>query len=372
MDDAALFDEIVKANNLGPRIEDHRLQKHPAVERFTCLLRSRVGSTVPQFSGLADIFASFIADPEFNAWAAKHGDRYFIGIHAGLLNILTTVVFRLMADPRTFPDIGDPSEEVGNLPTFSRITPDATACGFQPVSPKNPRRVLFAMLVCDLAFDFVVNHELTHIGHGHVGYTNAEFGLPFLGERRWLAGTPAGNLESLAMEMDADFKAAEQLMKRVRGDLSGRDPSSGFAEFFSDTSRAMLAVAAAVSIQSRMFGDTRVALADLSTQDHPPDRWRQLMVLNVMANYAEEFWGSEAHASVMAAVNRAIAEVEEAFERMTGQPQEIQGLHDTWHGEGWEYARAVLDCWNNTLLTKLEKYTFVGLRSYDFDLPQKP
>jgi hypothetical protein len=277
-----------------------------------------------------------------------------------------------MADPRTFPEIGDVGEEVDQLPTFSRITPDAAQCGFQPVSPKNPRRVLFAMLLCDYVFDFVVNHELTHIGHGHVGYTDAEVGLPFLGERRWLTGTPAGNLESLAMEMDADFKAAEQLMKRVRGELSERDSSNAFAEFYGDPARAMSSVAAAVSIQSRMFGDTRVALADLPDQDHPPDRWRQLMVLNVMANYAEDFWGTEVQGSVLAAVNRAIAEVEEAFERMTGQPQQIQGLLDTWHGEGWEYAKAVRDCWNTTLLPKLGKYAFVGLRSYDFDLPQKP
>jgi hypothetical protein len=44
-----------------------------------------------------------------------------MGIHAGLLSILTSVFSRLLADPLAFSEIGDPSEETDNLPLFSRI-----------------------------------------------------------------------------------------------------------------------------------------------------------------------------------------------------------------------------------------------------------
>jgi hypothetical protein len=36
MDDSVLFDEIVKATNLWPRIEDDQLQKHPDLDTFSC------------------------------------------------------------------------------------------------------------------------------------------------------------------------------------------------------------------------------------------------------------------------------------------------------------------------------------------------
>jgi len=63
-----------------------------------------------------------------------------------------------------------------------------------------------------------------------------------------------------------------------------------WAEYYSDPARAMFDVAAAINIQSRMFGDTRLALIGLATKDHPPDSWRQLMVLNVMGEVDPNRW----------------------------------------------------------------------------------
>jgi len=222
-------------------------------------------------------------------------------------------------------------------------------------------------------FDFIIAHEVTHIGHGHVDYIDTEHGLPFVSERKWLKGEPEGNLESLAMEMDADFKAAEQVVLNVRRLVAMREQLPEVcADYYSNPTRAMFDVAAAISIQSRMFGDTRLALTDLASEDHPPDSWRQLMVLNVMGNYAEQIWGEETTSSVMASINSAIIEVEEAIERLTGRPQQVQGLHDVWHGEGWDYAAAVTGCWNSTLRAKLAKYAFVELPpAYSFDRPEQ-
>jgi hypothetical protein len=297
--------------------------------------------------------------------------KYFIGIHGGLLTIVNFVVNRMLADPRTFPNIGEPKGEWENLPLFSKLTPKATECNLVPVRPQDRRRELYAAHLSHLVFDFIVAHEVTHIGHGHVGYTDAECGLPFVRERRWLEGTPEGNLESLSMEMDADFKAAELAVLNVRRLVAMRDQlPKEWAELYSDPARAIFDVAAAINIQSRMFGDTRLSLKGMATEDHPPDSWRQLMVLNVMGNYAEQIWGEEVGAAVMASINRAITEVEVAIERLTGRHQQVQGMHDVWHGEGWDYAAAVTGCWNSKLRAKLAKYAFVEPPlSYSFDRP---
>ena len=73
---------------------------------------------------------------------------------------------------------------------FSKLTPNAIECNLVPVRPQDWRRELYAVHLSHLLFDFIVAHEVTHIGHGHVGYTDAECGLPFVSERRWLEGTP--------------------------------------------------------------------------------------------------------------------------------------------------------------------------------------
>jgi hypothetical protein len=380
MDDAALFDSILTDNKLGPRFDGRRTPTHAAeVERFTQRARDIIASALPKFDGLSGIFVAVIEDSEFNAWATRVKDldedryKYCIGIHGGLLSIVNLVVNRMLADPRTFPTIGNPRSERDNLPLFSKLAPNATECNFVPVRPQDWRRELYAVYLSHLMFDFIIAHEVTHIGHGHVGYTDAEYGLPFVRERRWLEGTPEGNLESLAMEMDADFKAAELAVLNVRRLVGIQDQlPKEWADYYSDPARAMFDVAAAISIQSRMFGDTRLFLTGMATEDHPPDSWRQLMVLNVMGNYAERIWGEEVGAAVMASINRAITEVEEAIERLTGRPQQVQGLHDVWHGDGWHYAAAVTGCWNGTLRAKLAKYSFVEPPlSYSFDRPAK-
>lgn len=149
MDDAVLFDEILRAEKLGPRFDGTRSPTHAAeVERFTQRARDIIASAVSKLPGLAGVFVAVIEDPEFNAWATRVRDeeddryKYFIGIHGGLLSILNLVVMRMLADARTFPEIGEPQKEVDNLPLFTRITPNATACDLVPVRPQDWRTCL--------------------------------------------------------------------------------------------------------------------------------------------------------------------------------------------------------------------------------------
>jgi hypothetical protein len=276
----------------------------------------------------------------------------------------------MLADQNTFPHVGNPKAEVATLPLFTAIVPDAMGCTFHPIFPKDAVREVFAKHLCNTVFDFVVVHELTHIAHGHVDYAN-QIGLPFVNERSWRNDKATQNLESQAMEMDADFKAAELVVKGLRRYIYDKsDLPPKMADFYRDPAEAMFHVAAAISIQARLFGDTRLSLSHLGTLDHPPDRWRQLMVLNAMGNHAEQFWGESNIAAVMASVSRAIEEVEEAFERITGQSQQVEGLHDVWHGDGWKYAEAVSTCWNDTMRIKLKSLALEELPIYSFDLPE--
>jgi hypothetical protein len=191
-----------------------------------------------------------------------------------------------------------------------------------------------------------------------------------MSEADWLPNTPEGNLELQAMELDADSTAARVLVTTVKALFSNRTQMMPeIASLYQEPAGAVFDIAAAVSIVFRLFGDSRMNGVNLSGRTHPPRRWRQMQILNMIGNYIDQFWDSNLVAPVQAAFTKAIADVEEAFELITGSGQQVRGLHDAWHGEGWNYAVTVTDCWNNTVRPKVAKYAYIEPNSYHFDLP---
>jgi hypothetical protein len=376
LDDMALFDEYARLSGIGRRFDGSRYPQPIADEynRYIRRVRAMIGSALPKLTGLPAVYADFVENPEFNARAFKHTDRYFIAIFDGIPFIVSTLVMRMLADGQLFPDVGDPKEEEDNLPLFAAFTPNAARISeskFGVVMPKNAQRQVYAFHLCNSLFDFLAAHEMSHIAHGHAGYLDAECGIPYVSEASWLPGTPSGNLELQAMEMDADFSASLPVVTTVKRVVSDRAQlPQPMADRYQDPAQAIFDMGVAVCILFRLFGDNRITGVDLSKSSHPPTRWRQMMILNAMGNYVEQFWDSSLYAPAEQAFTRAIAQVENAFERITGLPQEAEGLHDVWGISGWGYASTIADCWNNTLRPKLKKYAFEPLSPYSFSVPK--
>lgn len=376
MDDADLFDEYGRLSRMGRRFNGAGLRTEvtDVYDRYIRRARAAIASASQNLPKLPVVYADFVVNPAFNARAFKHKDRYFIAFSHGLPLILARVIYRMLADRRLFPQVGDPKAESGSLPLFAQLEPDATklsASNAGAVIPKNAQRRQYAIRLCDIVFDFLAAHEITHIAHGHVDYREAEYGIPSVSETDWLANTRAGNLESQAMEFDADSAAARVLVNTVKAMVSNRDQMvPEVSELYQDPARAMFNLAVAVCIMFRLFGDSRMSGVDLSAKRHPPVRWRQMMILNMMGNYVDQSWDSSLTGAVEAALTRAIADVEEAFELITGSAQQVHGLHDAWGADGWTYATTVTDCWNNTLRPKVAKYAYIEPNTYHFDLPK--
>jgi hypothetical protein len=85
--------------------------------------------------------------------------------------------------------------------------------------PKDPARNAIAKKLAEIAFDFMVAHEFSHIANGHVDYYNSRFGLSCLDE---IGGSRSDErnmaLACKTMEMDADASAVQQNL----GDLWNR------------------------------------------------------------------------------------------------------------------------------------------------------
>ena len=375
MIDADLFDEFVKLAKRGRRLDRAGLDPRVVAEldRYLGRGRAAVAAASKALPTLPPIYADFVTNPQFNAFAFKHRERYFIAFHDGLPLVLLMVLYRLLADRRVFRHVGEPDQEAESLPPFQLVFPDAAqlaTANLGAVVPKHAWRQIYAIHLSHLAFDFLTVHEIAHLAHGHVDYLRAEHGLPYVSELEWLPNTPEGNLESQAMELDADSSAARMIVHTARANVAQRDTlPTDIAGLYWDPVQAMFDVAVAVCVIFRLFQDSRLQGVDLLGRSHPPRRWRQMQILNMLGNYVDQNWDNSLVPAVESALSRALGEVEEAFELITGTGQQVHGLHDAWHGDGWKYTAAVSASWNNTVRPKVAKYSFVAPNTYDFAQP---
>ena len=339
MNDSDLFDDFVVSNGRGRRLDRAGLDPKVTIELDRYLGRARAAITAASqaIPTLPPIYTDFVINPQFNAFAFKH-HRYFIAFHDGLPLVLLTVLYRLMADRQVFRHIGEPDQEAQSLPLFHLDFPDAPKLSMAnpgAVVPTHSSRQIYAIHLSHLAFDFLTVHEIAHLAHGHVDYLRAERGLPYVSELEWMPNTPEGNMELQAMELDADSTAVRMIAHTARANVAQRHTlSAAVAGLFSDPVQAVFDIAVAVCVIFRLFQDSRMQGVDLSGRSHPPRRWRQMHILNMLGNYVDQNWDSRMVSDVEVALTRALGEIEEAFELITGTRQQVHGLHDAWQGDG--------------------------------------
>ena len=85
---------------------------------------------------------------------------------------------------------------------------------------------------------------------------------------------------------------------------------------------------------------------------------------------SERLWGENLLQRGTDAISRALSDVEEAFEAITGATQAVEGLHEAWGPAGRNYAQSLADCWNDTLKAKLARHAYIDeMPHYGFDVP---
>ena len=314
-----------------------------------------------------------MTNSEFNARAFIHPPdekRHFIGFNHGVPIILLMVINRMLADSRLFPQIGDPKNEASDLPTFTLFEPVLellVQSNPQAIFPKDRKRQVYAIHLTNLVFDFLAAHEIAHIAHGHVDY-NAEGGKPFVNEVASFSNTDTsnGNLESQAMELDADGAAAHALVNTVKFLVAGRSQlMPEISALYDNPAQAMFDVGVAVSITFRLFQDSKLNGVDLSKNTHPPTRSRQWLILRMMANYVDKLWDKNLVLTVEKEFEKAIWDVERAFEQITGTERQIKGLHEASVDD--DYPAKLADCWNHSLRRKLARFAYIEPNYYGFE-----
>jgi hypothetical protein len=379
MTDIELFDRWIAAAKIGPRRDLATLPGPVAEEyrRYLSKIKSTIDSAVAVMPDLAAIHTEFVQGSGLNAFAFREAGRYFVGINDGLPMLVAGTAHRMLADPLLFTNIGDASKETSaDLPLFNGLKPDAQSIQLQlgRMRPAHgSEREFYAVHIADIVFDFIAAHELTHIAHGHTDYYVDECGLPFIQELGYVPNTASGNLDLQTMEMDADFHAAYLLTVNIKRVMGERHLLPTLAQFaFRDPPTAMFNLAVAVSILARLFEDDGITGVDLSTRSHPPWRWRQMMTLNAIANYASTLWDEMIVRQIEAAFSNAIVTVEKAFQIITGTGVHVAGLNHVWGPPGFLYAKSLMACWRTSLRTKLLKYSKKMLPQYELNWELPP
>ena len=154
-------------------------------------------------------------------------------------------------------------------------------------------------------------------------------------------------------------------MRRARHPSEGKGEVAHF--LYSDPPTAMFNLAVAISMLARPFADDMITGVDLTKTSHPPWRWRQMMTLNAIANYALSLWDETTVRQIESAFSDAITQVEKAFQTITGSGVQVAGLNDVWGPAGFSYAKSLMAHWQTSLRDKLLKYAQNALPEYELN-----
>jgi hypothetical protein len=317
-------------------------------------------------SGVGHIHFDYVSNAHIGAWAFGQRRRYFVGLNWGTEHVLMKIVYRMLADPRILPGVGNKNAEDEGLPLMPSISADASALhAAHPtfVMPKDPDRRLFGQHLIDLMMTFILWHELTHIRNGHIDYRNDRLKLDLLPELGWVAGTAEPTLTRQTLEMDADCGATVYQIGQLHAlekNPSSRPPAP-WGQFYAGPKQTLFNWAFAVSIFFRVFGDESFAGVKLAEIPYPPIRVRQMVALSTAMTYVQERWDRGLEDTCGESLSDAVAQAEEAFSVITGKPRETDGLREAM-GPGMRHVMDTLVAhWKTSLRKEVEPFAHAKL-----------
>jgi hypothetical protein len=149
--------------------------------------------------------------PDVNAFAESHADHDSIYIFRGALEIIYGNIFGLLSTPAFFPIIGNVNVEVTpqNLPIdgFSRVPmlrDDSNGNQSSPFFPNDQGRMTVALILAELAFEFLIFHEIGHIVGGHLEILQIRQNMRAISEFEYTLGNTSDYLLRQTLECDAD------------------------------------------------------------------------------------------------------------------------------------------------------------------------
>jgi hypothetical protein len=221
-----IFEDWIRAGKLGARF-------HPIPDELSDVFAYQLGDFARRLRRLnehfklnppIDIYADFIDIVGCDAVAGFEEGIGLIAIGKGMVLLPLEMFFAAFSHPFVFTQLGNSaSEHVGpqhsmGIPKDCDDLMQARVRARQPLLPPLPAcpiRREIAKLCMDLAWRFIVMHEVTHIAYGHVKYLQHARHVRFIRESLQAFGSQQVSKKALdyqTIELSADCAAAQTVM----------------------------------------------------------------------------------------------------------------------------------------------------------------
>jgi hypothetical protein len=317
---------------------------------------------------LPPIHFDFIDSDNVNACAFVYKGQRFVGVTTGAAMAIGLLFERMLSDRRILPTVGNPQKGVEHPPLAQplrqSLIQNNRTNGPNLIEDEGRHSVWWPL--CQLAFTFLVFHEITHIRDGHVDYLDSRRGSPFLAELGWVPGTTDESIEMQAIEADAD-RQASAIAASLACQWAKNPPLDN--PYLQDIEQHLFVWLFAIFSFFRLFDDEPIATTGLFNRSHPPLRLRLRLVCEVFMQMVEAN-GGIASSQILPVMSAAIAEAEEAFFLLTGERPdpgttfETSRYTEAFQPEADEHNRRLNRCWQRSLRAALEPYAFSPLAAF--------
>jgi hypothetical protein len=304
----------------------------------------------------------------------------FIGINVGVIFTILDTFARILAQPASFAEVGNPSLEDASRITFRPLTTNVMSLPPSSCRPVCPIRSIFAAQLAQTALNFLFFHELSHLRNGHCDYAREHLGVgSYLAERFSLGHETAERLIRQTLEMDADsgaifrtlneaFKLKDMLQTTTRE--IERDTKSALEAAYGDAQRATRFVAYAAYVLFRLFDDSGWDPVMQPAKTHPQPlvrmSWIGPTIYELFLHRPIYGYDAKDFANAMVAV---VKDAETDCGRIQGLPPNPRGILNiyspTERASSTYYLNSLASTWSS-IRPYLEKYKRGG---YVFSSP---
>ena len=305
-----------------------------------------------------EVYFNFINNPLVNAKAAIKDKTGLIGFYGGGFMIIYDLFLKNLSHTDTLMQIGAPKIEKFSVPIIRNYYSDANLLvnfgnfDYEPYKqsiPIDKSRSAYAYLLFNIAFEFILNHELTHILNGHVSFvdSNPDYN---------------NNLTFQTLEMDADCISISKILARhvriYKGIIKGTEE---YHEFYTSLNSVIYFIYYSICTLFRIFADNAVyKLNTLTNLSHSKPRIRQVMAGATILEYFNNYFVELRDELDLKVLGEVTAEVEKNYMSLTGLKIDIKDYEEASSIDAKEQTRQILEHWE-TIRFKLTDYSYVEL-----------
>ncbi|MFH2066494.1 MAG: hypothetical protein ABIK15_14945 [Pseudomonadota bacterium] len=355
-----IFDREMKA--LGGRFQlSHNFPQYQMYKDIADnLIRTVI--EIPTTKKMIPVQFDWICNPKINA-VAFIKKYHFIGVTEGALLILIDIFSRMFAHPEILPQIGN--SKVESLPPLlNKIPSDVRELNengaYKLYLPIDPVRRSYSKILINIAFNFLIAHEMAHLRNGHVDLIRSLSSYSIIEE---ISGKTPNNISSLTyqtLEMDADCSAVSislsyavsfQKEKKLNSLIPNVKDVLGIALncAFGSPHNLLYTFGFALNVLFRLFGEDYWDMDKISEYSHTPAPCRRVGVSATITEILKKKTLGLTPEQWEDISQYVFIDAEKSIDLITQNEQVGGGIFNTIHPKANEQSERILTHWKETV-----------------------